>query len=406
MGLFSRIKDWITAKDIEEYEDYEYGRDNDYFDDGYMKADIPEVEMIDRSEVDMSSKHLRQRYVKNLCDLMAECTDEIESASKEYKYVTDYLRDCEIIDQIPDDSGSRLIRAAENVIRIMDKSQIHTTKLGRISETKYNQMLNIAPEMPRALEELREHEDYREIVRDDLKKLEGEKVSRQFMRSDARVKELSCRNIAVITIFATAFVMIILLLMKFMFEMNVMPGFIIAAALGSITLALSFSSFVNARSIEKHLTSQLNPIIGKQNTIKIKSVNIQNLITYEYGKYHVNSSEELSYVWGLYETEKAERELIRRMSHELDAAEEEFKRELLNINVNFPTLWLHQAEAVADKREMVELRHELVARRQGLRKRIAYNTDNREAAKQEVQDLVMKYPNYANEILDIVGSYE
>jgi len=47
-----------------------------------------------------------------------------------------------------------------------------------------------------------------------------------------------------------------------------------------------------------------------------------------------------------------------------------------------------------------------VARRQGLRKRIAYNTDNREAAKQEVQDLVMKYPNYANEILDIVGSYE
>lgn len=406
MGLFSRIKDWITAKDIEEYEDYEYGRDNDYFDDGYMKADIPEVEMIDRSEVDMSSKHLRQRYVKNLCDLMAECTDEIESASKEYKYVTDYLRDCEIIDQIPDDSGSRLIRAAENVIRIMDKSQIHTTKLGRISETKYNQMSNIAPEMPRALEELREHEDYREIVRDDLKKLEGEKVSRQFMRSDARVKELSCRNIAVITIFATAFVMIILLLMKFMFEMNVMPGFIIAAALGSITLALSFSSFVNARSIEKHLTSQLNQIIGKRNTIKIKYVNIQNLVTYEYGKYHVNSSEELSYIWGLYETEKAERELIRRMSHELDAAEEEFKRELLNINVNFPTLWLHQAEAVADKREMVELRHELVARRQGLRKRIAYNTDNREAAKQEVQDLVMKYPNYANEILDIVGSYE
>jgi hypothetical protein len=125
---------------------------------------------------------------------------------------------------------------------------------------------------------LREHEDFKEIVRDDLRKLEGEKVSRQFMRSDARVKELSCRNIAVITVFATAFVMIILLLMKFMFEMNVMPGFIIAAALGSITLAITFSSFVNARSMEHKLTSQLNQIIGKQNTIKIKFVNIQNLV--------------------------------------------------------------------------------------------------------------------------------
>lgn len=406
MGLFQRIKDWITAKDIEEFEEYEYERDNGYFDDGYMQTDIPEVETIDRSEIDMSSKHLRQRYVKNLCDLMAECTDEIESASKEYRYVTDYLKDCEIIDQIPENSGNRLVNAAENVIRVMKKSQIHTTKLGMISETKFNQMQAIESDMPRAYEELREHEEYKEIVRDDLRKLEGEKVSRQFMRSDARVKEMSCRNIAVIAVFATAFVMIILLLMKFMFEMNVMPGFIIAAALGSITLAASFSSFLNARSIEEKLTSQLNQIIGKQNTIKIKFVNIQNLITYEYEKYHVNSSDELSYYWGLYLNEKNERELIRRMSHELDAAEEKYKQELLNINVNYPTLWLHQAEAVADKREMVELRHELVARRQGLRKRISYNTDNREAAKKEVQDLVMKYPNYAHEILDIVGSYE
>ncbi len=406
MGLFSRIKDWITAKDIEEFEEYEYDRDNGYFDDGYMKTEIPEIETIDRAEVDMSSRHLRQRYIKNLCDLMAECTDEIESASKEYRYVTDYLKDCEIIDQIPEDSGNALVNAAENVIRLMKKNQIHTNKLGRISETKFNQMQAIEGEMPKAYEELKAHEDYKEIVRDDLRKLEGEKVSRQFMRSDARVKELSCRNIAVITVFAMSFVMLILLLMKLMFEMKVMPGFIIAAALGAITLVITFSSFGNARSIERKLTSQLNQIIGKQNTIKIKYVNIQNLIVYEYEKYHVNSSDELAYYWGLYLDEKRERDLIRRMSHEMDAAEERYKQELINVNVNFPTLWLHQAEAVADKREMVELRHELVARRQGLRKRITYNTDNREAAKQEVQDLVMKYPNYAHEILDIVGSYE
>lgn len=406
MGLLSRLKDWITAKDIEEFEEYEYRKDNGYFDDGYMKTEIPEIETIDRAEVDMSSRHLRQRYIKNLCDLMAECTDEIENASREYRYVTDYLRDCEIIEQIPEDSNNSLVNSAENVIRLMKKNQIHTNKLGRISESKYNQMQNIAGDMPKAFEELKANEEYKEIVRDDLRKLEGEKVSRQFMRSDARVKELSCRNIAVITVFAMAFVMIILLLMKFMFDMKVMPGFIIAAALGSVTLAVTFSSFLNSRSLDTRLTGQLNQIISKQNTIKIKYVNVQNLITYQYEKYHVNSSEELAYYWALYLDEKKERDLIRRMSHDLDNAEERFMQELINANVSFPTLWLHQAEAVADKREMVELRHELVARRQGLRKRISYNTDNREAAKKEVQDLVMKYPNYANEILEIVGSYD
>ena len=107
-----------------------------------------------------------------------------------------------------------------------------------------------------------------------------------------------------------------------------------------------------------------------------------------------------------YLEEKKERELIRRMSSDLDAAEERYRKELINANVNYPTLWIHQAEAVLDRREMVELRHELVARRQGLRKRIDYNTDNRDAAKREVEDLVAKYPNYAREILDIVSTYE
>lgn len=409
-GFIRKFIDLLAGRiDDDDFEDdeYEYDKEQgDYFDDGYMKADIPEVERIDRSEVDMSSKALRQRYVKNLCDLMAECTNEIDEASKEYRYVTDYLKDCEVIDQIPDMEDSHLVQAAETMLRLMKKSETHSTKLGRISEAKYNQMANIAADMPKALNDLRAHEDFKEIVREDLKKLEGEKVSRQFEKSEAEGRQISCRNIAIITIFSMFFVMIVLLVMHLMFEMNVIPGFILAAAAGAITLAISSSSFITARGIERKMTNQLNQIITKQNTIKIKYVNIQNLITYEYEKYHINSSDELAYNFRLYTEEKEERDLIRRMSSDLDAAEERYRRELMNINVNYPMLWLHQAEAVVDKREMVELRHELVARRQGLRKRISYNTENRDIAKKEVQDIVTKYPNYANEILDIIGSYE
>nr|MCR5773445.1 hypothetical protein [Lachnospiraceae bacterium] len=202
------------------------------------------------------------------------------------------------------------------------------------------------------------------------------------------------------------FLMGILLLMQSLFEMQVLPGFIMAAALGSITLTITFSSFINARSTERRTINQLNQIIAKQNTVKIKYVNIQNLLTYEYEKYHIHSSDELDYYWKLYQDERDERAKIHRMSSDLDAAEERYRTELMKTNVNYPTLWLHQAEAVADRREMVELRHELVARRQGLRKRITYNTENRETAMKEIHELVTKYPNYAQEIIDIVGSYE
>ncbi|MBO5550537.1 MAG: hypothetical protein J5966_01140, partial [Lachnospiraceae bacterium] len=346
MGLISRIKELFSGRGREPY-DYEedYDEGHDYFDDGYMTEDIPDVEDIERSEVDMSSRHLRQRYIRNLCDLMAECTTEIDSASKEYRYVTDYLKDCELIEQIPEDAGNRLILAAENVVNLTRKTQSYTKKTGRISDTVYYQMEALSKDMPKALDELREHEDYKEMVRDDLKKLEGEKVSRQFTKRDARVREISCRNIAVITVFAMGFVMLLLLLMQLMFDMNVMPGFILAAAAGSITLAVSFSSFLNARSVKRRTTSQINQIIAKQNTIKIRFVNIQNLVSYEYDKYHINSSDELAYNWKLYQEERDERLLMRRMSSELDAAEERYRKELVNANVNYPMLWLHQADA-------------------------------------------------------------
>ena len=397
MGIWQSIKGLFSRK---------YKDAGDYEPDDSYEEDIPEVGHIERAEVDMSDRRLRERYVRNLCDQMAECTSEIDSASKEYRYVTDYLRDCEIIDAIPEESESTLISAAENVIHLLKENESHTGRLGKISEAKYEEMQAIAADMPKALEELKEHEEYKELVRDDLRKLEGEKVSRQFSRRDARVRQISSRNIAMIAVFAMGFVIFILLILQYMYEMNVMPGVIAAAALGAITLTASFSIFVNARSIERRTVRELNQIIAKQNTVKIRYVNTQNLIEYEYEKYHIHSSEELAHYWRLYQEEKHERDLLRRMSTDMDAAEERYRKELMNANVNYPTLWIHQAEAVVDRREMVELRHGLVARRQGLRKRIDYNTENRDAAKKEVEALVAKYPNYAHEILDIVSEYE
>ncbi|MCR5746815.1 MAG: hypothetical protein K6G03_03835 [Lachnospiraceae bacterium] len=397
MGIWQTIKGFFKKSD-NEYDTY---IEDDYFDD-----DIPEVEHIERAEVDMSDRRLRERYIRNLCDQMVECTSEIEAASKEYRYVTDYLRDCEIIDAIPEESDSRLINAAQGVLHTIKENKSHSKKLGKISEAKYEEMRAIAQDMPKALDDLIEHEDYKELVRDDLRKLEGEKVSRQFARRDARVQQLSSKNIAIIAAFAMGFVIFMLLILQYMFEMNVMPGVIAAAALGAITLTMCFSVFVKAKNVERRTVSQLNQIIAKQNTVKIRYVNTQNLIEYEYEKYHIHSSDELAHYWKLYQEERHERDLLRRINTDMSAAEEEYKKELMNVNVNYPMLWMNQAEAVVDRREMVELRHGLVARRQGLRKRIDYNTENRDIAKKEVEDIVAKYPHYAREILDIVSEYD
>lgn len=71
-----------------------------------------------------------------------------------------------------------------------------------------------------------------------------------------------------------------------------------------------------------------------------------------------------------------------------------------------PNIWLRQAQALLDSKEMVEIRHGLIIRRQKLRKQMEYNAQIAQKAQDEVKDIVDKYPEYAQQILDLVTDYE
>lgn len=69
-------------------------------------------------------------------------------------------------------------------------------------------------------------------------------------------------------------------------------------------------------------------------------------------------------------------------------------------------IWLHQTAAILDKKEMVEIRHNLIIRRQSLRRRMDYNKEMVAGkAQAEIKDLVDKYPKYAAEIVGTVEQY-
>jgi DNA topoisomerase IA len=55
---------------------------------------------------------------------------------------------------------------------------------------------------------------------------------------------------------------------------------------------------------------------------------------------------------------------------------------------------------------MVEVRHGLNVRRQKLREQMEYNMKRIEEAKANVTDYIKNNPKYANEIMQIVDSYD
>ncbi|MBR1692022.1 MAG: hypothetical protein IJ711_04530, partial [Lachnospiraceae bacterium] len=71
-----------------------------------------------------------------------------------------------------------------------------------------------------------------------------------------------------------------------------------------------------------------------------------------------------------------------------------------------PLIWTRQAEAILDSREMVEVRHNLITRRQKLRRQMDYNQQLAQNAQEEVKQLAGLYPQYAPEIMEMVERYE
>ena len=80
--------------------------------------------------------------------------------------------------------------------------------------------------------------------------------------------------------------------------------------------------------------------------------------------------------------------------------------QLARYRISDPARWVNQVSALLDKREMVEIRHNLILRRQNLRKQLDYNKDVADTAKREIKDVAEMYPAYAQEILHMVDKYD
>ena len=101
-----------------------------------------------------------------------------------------------------------------------------------------------------------------------------------------------------------------------------------------------------------------------------------------------------------------ERKQFAEAEAKIEYYQKQLVEQLSNYRVQMPERWIGQTAALLDKREMVEIRHELIQRRQALRKQMDYNQEVAETARNEVKDVAAAYPRYAKEILSMVERYD
>ncbi|MCQ2522635.1 MAG: hypothetical protein MJ105_09705 [Lachnospiraceae bacterium] len=347
----------------------------------------------------------RTVYVLEALGQMAEAAEKCDALQAEYDAVTGLLRDIEEIEALPIKEKRDIMGLAEKIVQIEKDRRTILKKSAHLPEDVVKVLERYEKEIPDAIEKIHEAEDYRVLVKKDLKRLDKERKNGRILKQRLYVTLGNAKGIATIIMVALLFVLGILLFMRYKFEYDVKLGYILAAGMAAVSLTVLFVKYNDAGKELKRLSKIENKLITIHNTVKIRYVNNTNLLNYYYMKYEVESGEMLAENWKIYTDEFSKRIRDEKLKEEMERYCDKLMSALHRFRVKDPEIWTRQAEALVDPREMVEVRHALNGRRQKLREQVEYNKENAIIAKNRIADLAKAYPQYLSEINMLLDKY-
>jgi hypothetical protein len=391
MGIFSIFK----KKEINQQEQLIIDIDN-VLEEKSMKLD----------EININNKEQRDQYVKYCIDQIAVAKKELSDAKQEYNLVTTYLSDIKQIDELPLNNKAEVIDLAREIVLLSDERKSYQSTTAKITDLQYSQIELNEEDIPRVLLDLEERQKEQSVIKTDLNYLDGEKTSLIFMRKETIKSQKNMKGLAIITLFTVVITLLMLFILGNIFGMKVAIGYTLVALCGSIAATAIFVKIrYNVMDLKK-AELKINRSIGLLNSTKIRYVNSTNALDYICDTYNVSGSHELRFIWEQYLAAKAESQRYKMNTSDLDYNNKQLISILKRYKINAPSIWIHQAIALIDEKEMVEVRHNLIVRRQNLRKRVEYNTDTIKNAKNSITKIASNNPEYMNDIVDIIKTVE
>ncbi len=352
------------------------------------------------------SQEQKKSIATEYCEQIMDAARNLEETKREYKTVTDYLTDIQIIENLPETEFEKIQETAQNVLNLNEARDAYLNRSKTISDAQFVQMEQLEDEMPDIIKRLQENEAYQNVVKRDMQYLEGEKQEWHYYQESLEQEKKMLHRLlyALIGVFAAAVAAIVILGLAMKFDIK--TPFVIAALISGALGGMMVWRYQNDGMELKKAQANINRAIVLMNKVKFKYVNVTNAVDYACEKYHVKNSYELSYIWDQYLEAVKEREKYERTNDELEYFNDKLVRQLHSYRLYDARIWIHQAKALMDKKEMVEVKHELLVRRQKLRAGMESQAENIRTARKEIENLVKNRPGGSKEIKAILDSVD
>lgn len=361
---------------------------------------------LERRSLDMRDPVLREQYVLNCLDQMQDASSELDRVTREYDLITSYLTDMEDIEAIKDPDKTTLNDIAKHLHDLRKAHDDYVLTPSLITEKEYNHMTNMFSEIEKGIKKLEDEEDMRDKIKSDLKRIDKERHAYEYRRKDMKMAIENTRGIATIALITAGVLMVILIALQILLRLDVIFGYYITIAVLAIAITIIYVKYTDYVSEKKRIDNTVNELILLENKVKIRYVNNRNLLNFLYTKYDVDDSKTLR---DLYDKYMQEKELRRKYERNEAVYEDELARLVSTLRRNSiknPEIWINQSDAIYDSREMVEIRHGLIQKRQKLRKQMEYNQQIALEASDEIKDIIKEYPEYADSVMSLVETYE
>lgn len=359
-----------------------------------------------RAGIDFRNNEERNQYVDGCLEQMTVAAKELELLSGEYALVTAYLTDTEEVEALPEGERETL-EAAANRLRVVEQErQEYLDKKDRMADSVYYSLQSKEAELESGIRKLKDAEQFGSAVKQDLQRLSGERHAYAYRKEELVGMMENLRGMLVIFISALVVCVSILVVLQLVFEMNTQIGYFIAVISAAIALTVIWLKYMDASKELVRVEKANNKLIQLQNKVKIKYVNNTNLLNYLYLKYQVESGKALEKRYEQYLQEKEERAQYAEAEAKREYYIKMLSEQLTRYRVRYPERFTARVEALLNRNELVEMRHELIIRRQALRKQMEYNNEVVKSAKNEIMDVAYSYPEYAEEITGKVAGHE
>lgn len=367
------------------------------------KEYIPDGLFLEQEEL---SSDKTKHHVVDLCEQIIESSRELDDAKSEYVMVTNYLNDIEIVENLPEEKRALLSEYATYVSKLNKERDELLVKESKLSEVTFAQMQEEEAEIPKIVKRLKENEEYLEAVTHDMALLEEEKENWREQKEESKQEQLLLRRITIL-IFSIFGVMIVsfiscLLIWDIQTQLPLLISAFLATLVGGV-IVIRYQEC--AKQIQRS-TINSDHVISLQNHVKIKYVNMKNAVDYMHEKYHVSSAKELSDNYEKYQEMVRQREKFRITNEDLEYYRKQMYSLLSKLNLYDAKIWFSYANAILDKREMVEVKHDLVVRRQKLRSRMEYNMNVIIGLRKEIDLLSTELGDVAPQIYRILDKVD